>query len=443
MDKVLNYLKQEIRDNKTIILACSAGPDSMCLLDLLNKIKKDKNLRIIIAHVNHKVREESDKEEIFLKEYCEKLNLEFVSKHLDEYKEKEFNENEAREKRYQFLDEVMKKYHGYYLLTAHHGDDLIETILMRLTRGSNLKGYIGIKEKQVKVNYTILRPLLRVNKENILEYNKNNNIPYVIDKSNEDIKYTRNRYRKNILPFLKEENSNIHLKYYQFSKELEEYDRFLNNYILNKDLLIEDYIDLNKIKEESKFIKRKCIELLIREIQNSDYLDISNKQIEEIMNIMDKDGNKVINLNNKYIALKEYNKLRIIKEKERKEFNYILDKDIDINNYKIRFLDNNENIDNSNNILLLNKEDISLPLIIRSKKDGDKMTIKNLNGHKKINDILIDEKVPLKERDNILVITDSKNNILWIPRLKKSQFAKDKKEKYDIILKCEVKKNEC
>ena len=443
MDKVLNYLKQEIRDNKTIILACSAGSDSMCLLDLLNKIKIDKNLRIIIAHINHKVREESDKEEIFLKEYCEKLNLEFVSKHLDEYKEKEFNENEAREKRYQFLDEVMKKYHGYYLMTAHHGDDLIETILMRLTRGSNLKGYIGIKEKQVKVNYTILRPLLRVNKENILEYNKNNNIPYVIDKSNEDIKYTRNRYRKNILPFLKEENSNIHLKYYQFSKELEEYDRFLNNYILNKDLLIEDYIDLNKIKEESKFIKRKCIELLIREIQNSDYLDISNKQIEEIMNIMDKDGNKVINLNNKYIALKEYNKLRIIKEKERKEFNYILDKDIDINNYKIRFLDNNENIDNSNNILLLNKEDISLPLIIRSKKDGDKMTIKNLNGHKKINDILIDEKVPLKERDNILVITDSKNNILWIPRLKKSQFAKDKKEKYDIILKCEVKENEC
>lgn len=442
MNEVISFLEKEIKANSKVVLACSGGPDSMCLLFLLNKVKSSKNLTLIVAHVNHKVREESEKEEEFLKEYVQNLGLIWEVTHFNEYLTQKFQENEAREKRYNFLENIVQKYEADYLLTAHHGDDLIETILMRLTRGSNLKGYVGIKEKTIKNNYIILRPLLRINKEDILAYNKKENIPYVIDKSNEDIKYTRNRYRQTILPILKKEDSNIHLKYYKFSKELEEYDLFVSNYIKSNNFIVDNYLLINKIKDESNFIKRKVIEVLIRNIQDIDILDISNRQVEEVLKILDKKGNKQVNLHNGYIALKEYDKLSIQKRKEKENFCYILDKNIYTDKWNI-IVDLKQIDDTSNNTIYLDSKEIKLPLMVRNKKDGDKIEVKNLKGKKKVKDILIDEKIDLSKRDDVLVVTDSNNTILWLPSLKKSQFAKDKMEKYDIILKYEVKKNEC
>lgn len=439
MKEVLTFLNQEIKDNSCLVLALSGGPDSMCLLHLLLTIQKTKNLKIVVAHVNHRVRKESDTEELFLKDYITKLKLDLEIKHFEEYKKEVFKEGIAREKRYNFLEEVVKKYQAHYLLTAHHGDDLMETILMRLSRGSNLKGYIGIKEKQIKNNYLILRPLLKVNKESILEYNKNNNIPYFLDKSNNNKKYTRNRYRLDIIPFLKKENSNINLKYYQFSKELEDYDLFITNYINEHNYIETNYLDLIKVKNESLFIKRKCLELLIRNVQDNDLLDISKAQLEEILKVLDKNGNKEVNLNNNYIALKEYNKLSIQKKDLKKEFSYIIDQNIYTDNWNILKEDNIKYY-SSNNIVYLDSKELALPLIVRNRQNGDKMLVKNLNGHKKISDILIDEKVDISKREDILVVVDSKNEVIWVPSLKKSQFCKDKNEKYDIILKYEVKK---
>ena len=135
---------------------------------------------------------------------------------------------------------------------------------MRLTRGSNLSGYIGIREKSSNDNYTILRPLLTTTKEKIINYNDDNAIPYALDKSNTNLKYTRNRYRYTILPFLKNEESNVHLKYLKFSQELEAYDNFVTEYIINNKIIVNNSIDINKISKESNFIQRKSIELLIK-----------------------------------------------------------------------------------------------------------------------------------------------------------------------------------
>ena len=191
----MNHILDNINFNNYIVIGVSAGPDSMCLLDIIRK-KTDK---IVVCHINHNVRKESITEENFLKEYCINNKLLFETMTIENYNENNF-ENEARQKRYSFYEEILKKYNSKHLFLAHHGDDLIETVLMKIVRGSNLEGYAGIKEISNVKDYTIVRPLLSYTKEDIIEYNKQHNIPYFIDNTNTDTKYTRNRYRKNILP---------------------------------------------------------------------------------------------------------------------------------------------------------------------------------------------------------------------------------------------------
>ena len=191
----------------------------MCLLEILNSLKDKYKLKLICAHVNHGLRSESENEKNFVENYCVINNIIFEYMKIDKYTNNKFSESEGRKKRYNFFNELMTKYQAKYLMTAHHGDDLIETIMMRIVRGSNLKGYAGI----LQINNNIVRPLLYVSKKDILDYLREHNIEYVVDKSNDDEKYTRNRYRKQLLPFLKKEDINVHLKFLKYSQELQEY----------------------------------------------------------------------------------------------------------------------------------------------------------------------------------------------------------------------------
>ena len=162
----------------------------------------------------------------YIKKYCDQNNLMIESMIITEYGDDNFH-NEARNIRYKFFEDVVLKYNANYLMTAHHGDDLIETILMRITRGSNLAGYSGFKKIVHMEKYDIVRPLLSYTKKQLEEYNILNNVKYYVDSSNSKDKYTRNRYRKYILPFLKEEDKNIHLKYLKFSNVLSDAEKFL------------------------------------------------------------------------------------------------------------------------------------------------------------------------------------------------------------------------
>ena len=437
LKNVNKFLSKVLNENDVIILGCSGGPDSMALMDVLLKLRKKFNLSIVCAHVNHKLRVESDDEMVWLEDFCKKKDVIFEKMIINNYGDDNFH-NEARNFRYNFFESLVHKYGAKYLMTAHHGDDLMETILMRIARGSTLSGYAGFKKISVKEDYTILRPLIYVTKDELLSYDKDNGVEYVIDKSNFSDKYTRNRYRKEVLPFLKKEDPNVHLKFLKYSELLFDCDEYLDvetdKYA--KTLYNDKYIEVNKFKELDNVIQNKFINKLLESYYEDDMILISDVHVDLIKSLIYSNrANSFIYLPNAVKVIKSYDKVYFKRETEQ------------IDNYEIELLDyanlpNGKNIKciessdvNNNFYCRLSSKDVVLPLHVRTRKSGDKMKVKGLNGSKKVKDIFIDSKVPISQRDLWPVVVDSTDKIVWLPGLKKSKFDVQKNEKCDIILR--------
>ncbi len=443
MKEAFDYLNNLLKNNDKIVIGLSGGPDSMCLLNVLLELKNKYNLTIICAHINHGLRIESEEEKKFVQKYCEKNNVIFEYLKIDAYKNNKFSEEEARSKRYNFFNQIIKKYQANYLMTAHHGDDLIETILMRIVRGSTLSGFIGIPLVSENKDYKIIRPLLYCEKTDILEYLDKNNIPYCLDKSNESEKYTRNRYRKQMLPFLKNEDNKVHIKFLQYSEELQKYNEYLNKIINEKinEIYVENKVVINKLLEEDKFIQEKIIEYVIKDIQKEELFNITKKGLKNILDLIHQSDNKTVSLSDNFIARRSYNYLIIEKNKIEDNYKYELKNELEIlNKYKFEIVENSSL--KNNYITRLNSKELKLPLYIRNKKDGDKLEVKNLNGTKKLKDIFIDSKIDMKKRSEYPILVDANDRVIWVPGIKKSIFDKEINENYDIIIKYTEENNE-
>lgn len=443
MTHALDFLNKLLTVNDTLVVGISGGPDSMCLLHVLISLREKYKLNIICAHINHGLRIESDEEKIFVEEYCKNNIIIFEYLKIESYENNKFTESDARRKRYAFFEKLIDKYNAKYLMTAHHGDDLMETILMRIVRGSTLSGFIGIPKISENDKYKIVRPLLYLTKEDIYKYLEDNNINYVIDKSNESDKYTRNRYRKQVLPFLKNEDELVHLKFLKYSEELEKYNNYINKSIKEKIKYIvkDNKILIDKLLLEDTFIQEKIIEYVIKDIQKHEIFNINDKGLEGILYLINSKDNKEINLSDGFIARKSYNYLILEKTKNKQDYKYEFINELDIlNKYKFKLI--KESDSKSNYIIRLNSEEIKLPLYIRNRINGDKIKVKNLSGTKKVKDIFIDSKIDLKKREEYPLLVDSNNTIIWIPGIKKSIFDKDFDEKYDIIIKYTEENNE-
>ena len=427
----------DFKPNDVIVIGCSTGPDSMALMDMLLKIRNQYNLILICAHVNHNVRKESYEEAEFMQKYCIDNKVLFESMVIENYGDDNFH-NEARNIRYKFFEDLVEKYHANYLMTAHHGDDLIETILMRIVRGSNLNGYAGFKKIVDMGNYSLVRPLIHYTKDELLEYDSINNVPYFIDSSNAKSKYTRNRYRKVVLPFLKNEDSNVHKKFYKYSETLimanefieKERDKAINRVLKNGKISISDFVELDY------FLQREILYYLMEVYYQDDLILLNDRHVELLENIIN--GNRknvVVNLPNSVVAIREYDSFYLKRDMDEvTSYEIELSDVVELPNHhiikKIDFVD-----DNSNNICRLSSKDIQLPLIVRTRKLGDKINVKGLDGTKKVKDIFIDSKITKSSRDLWPIVVDSLDRVVWIPGLKKSKFDKKNEESYDIILK--------
>ena len=429
MKEVLEFIKNlNISTDEPVIVACSGGPDSMFLLSVLNNL----GLKVVCAHVNHNVRVESIDEYKFMEDYCNKHNIIFEGTELIDAPSKDF-ENYARMFRYKFFEELINKYNSKYLFTAHHGDDLIETILMRISRGSTLNGYAGFNFITDKPNYKIVRPLIYLTKEEIEDYNNNHDIPYNIDNTNFEDEHTRNRFRHKVLPFLKNENKNIHKQFIKYHNTVQSYYDYVNNLVyMNKDKIFKDNIlNLTEYNKLDEFLKDKLLCEIIRDYYPDDLYYIGSSHVNEIIKMINSDKPTLtIKLPRDIKIHKEYDKLIFKFEEstsddyfyELKEVNkaptgniYIVEESNDTSNYTIRLKNDS--------------------YIIRNIKPGDIRTVKNMTSPKKIKDILINEKVPLNTRKIQPILENSKGEIVWIPGIKKSNFDIPINGDYDIIVK--------
>ena len=435
MKEIFEIFDKEFNKGDTIVCATSGGVDSMTLLNLLINYRNNHDIKIICAHINHNFREESIEEYDFVKNYCKNNNVIFEGTIFEKHKSGNF-ESEARKKRYSYFESIINKYNAQYLLTAHHGDDLIETILMRLVRGSTFEGYKGFSLISNRDKYKILRPLIYLSKSDILDYAKNNNIEYRDDKTNYDIAYTRNRYRLQMLPLLKKENKNVHHKFIKFSNNINEVCNFINDSVIKayNNLYKNGKIDIILAKKTDIFVLKKVIEKILKDIYSNDIVYINDSHIESIIKLINsKKPNSLINLPLDISAVKDYNYLKIGKNKSFDNYKMeIKDDEIILPNGILKKVDNT-NLTN-NYICHLNSSTIKLPLYVRNRNNGDTIEVLGLNGKKKIKDIFINEKINKEKRDNYPIVVDSNDTVLWIPGVKKSKYDSLKTKNYDIIL---------
>lgn len=288
---IKNEVRKNILDNKLIqnndriVVAVSGGPDSMCLLTILNDLKEifareyEISYELIVAHVNHMIREESDSEKEYVESVCNKLRLPFyyLKEDVEALAKKEKLSVEAcgRKVRYDFFDKIKKKTKATKIATAHNLDDNVETILLNIIRGCGLKGLIGMNFW----HNDIIRPLLTIEKKYILEYNIYQNLKPCFDNTNNENIYLRNKIRNILIPLIeKEYNSNFSNNIIRMKDVLTNEENFLKEYTNN---ILSECI-ITKCKDKIVFKSRILIDC---------HIAISFRCIREIINL------KVGNLN--------------------------------------------------------------------------------------------------------------------------------------------------
>ncbi|WP_075979842.1 tRNA lysidine(34) synthetase TilS [Bacillus massilinigeriensis] len=436
VEKFLHY-KQFHIENSRILVGVSGGPDSLALLHFLWKHRTQWNLDIFAAHLDHMFRgEESYGEALFVRDFCEERNIPFEMKQVNVPKYMEQTglslEIAARNCRYQFFEEVAEKLHIDYLALGHHGDDQVETILMRLTRGSTGKARAGIPFLRPFKSGFIFRPFLCLNRREIEKYCTDNHLDPRRDPSNESLLYSRNRFRHQVLPFLHKENPHVHLHFARFSDELISDEDFL------QELTVQEMSKVMKVRSQGKIVisieeflkipmplQRRGIQLILKYLYKEKPASLSAIHIDQVFLLISNPHPSGI--------LDFPNGLKIVRSYDECHFNVQLQEVqpycIEISKPGFYLLPNGSKLimefvddiqeDKDLNTLLLKLEG-TLPIIVRTRKNGDRMTLKGMNGTKKIKDIFIDKKVPVHERNAWPIVTNHSNEIVWIPGIKKA-----------------------
>lgn len=397
-------------NNQKVLIACSTGVDSMVLLDLLMKTLK--NNQIVVVNINHQKRVEADTEEAFIKEFSKKNGLVCYTEKLPHYEGSNFQEW-ARKKRYHFFYEVAKKESIKYILLAHHADDNLETILMRMLRSASLEGYAGIRKESIYRDFVIYRPLLGIMKDDIYKYAKSNQLTYFEDSSNQEDNYSRNRMRHYVIPILKKENPNLVKAITNYSNTLfqaADYFEKLETNFINKMKIVHNNneyfvkFDCNEFFILDSFLQEQ---ILFRLLKN---FSLSKECVNSISKMIQSNKTKIVCKIHKGLNfIKEYNYVIITTKSIEKEVFYLKicnNGTYDLPNHAKLVVDKNIcTFVTTNKKLWYNI--YSYPFIVRSRVEGDK--IKTKIGTKSVSDYLTDHKIPYFERQKILLICNEKN----------------------------------
>ena len=305
--KILNTIKKykQISSGDKILVAVSGGPDSICLLNVLNNLKTKIKIEIYVAHINHGLRENAKIDEQYVSNFCKENNIPCFVKNtnVSEYamQNKIGTEEAGREIRYAFFNEISEKTKSQKIAVAHNSNDNAETILMNLLRGSGTVGLKGIEP----VRDNIIRPLIETNREEIEKYCDENKLSPRHDESNDTNIYTRNKIRNELIPYLKKEfNPNIITTLNRLSVLVRDESKFFNNMLkdIYKKIVLEEKdnlitLNLKEFNELDIVIKRRIILYTISILKKSTK-GIENIHIEDIIKLCGNNkGNKFLTPN--------------------------------------------------------------------------------------------------------------------------------------------------
>lgn len=456
LNKVIDYIRENelIQQDDQILVALSGGPDSVCLLHILYELKNKFNLTIGAIHINHMLRgEEADNDEKYIAKLCDELGINHYVKRINiGCVAKAANvslEVAGRNERYKAFKEIKTKYGYNKIAVAHNANDQAETILMRVMRGTGLEGLTGIKAKRED---EIIRPILCLNRQEIEKYCEEKRLNPRIDASNYERIYSRNKIRLDILPYMKENfNKDIIDTLNRMTTLLQKDNEFIEEYtnkcynIYCENLGGKLKVSRELFKKEMDSIITRVIIRAFKEISSS-HQNFEMKHIYEIVSLANKDTGKRLNLTNKIICENLYGDIIFIKEEKYKQ-NLCDNREIRINkseiykkfdfdNYTMRFevIKNRNKVEFSKNSLikLFDYDNIEKEIVIRYRKDGDKIVPLGMSGSKKLKDIFIDLKIPREYRDNIPVLCFD-DKISWIVGYKTSQLFKVTKDTKKIL----------
>ncbi len=429
-DKIITKVKKAIskfdlvKERDRILVGVSGGIDSMTLLTVMNSLKNDLKIEIGVATFNHKIRPTSYEDTQIVRSYCETLGIPFYYGEGDAIKYSKDNkknlEEAARELRFNFFLSLKNEYKFNKIAIAHNLNDFVETFLMHLMKGSSLRGLTSL----IRVEQDVIHPLIYVKRKEIELYAKENEIPYVVDYSNFDLSYERNRIRYQIYPLL----SSIYPEYEMHIMNLAEI-------LLSEDQFMKKIasIEFNCIKNEDEFslmlfnnlsvaLKRRILKQILKDAG-------SFKKIEELITFLQSDAKKQNISKNLYIVKNDktfhfenetpfsidavyevnLNDETVIEEANMKLLVSIMDKG-EPANFKLK------------DTAYFDFEKLSFPIYIRFRREGDYIDLDF--GKKKLQDLFVDEKITRSKRYKIPILTDSKDNILWVIGVKRSKLAR-------------------
>jgi tRNA(Ile)-lysidine synthase len=419
----LNYMLEEFRtyieeynlinQPDRILLAVSGGIDSMVMTHLFIAFEAD----IAIAHCNFNLRgSESDKDEAFVKHYASVHNIPFFFAGFDTTgfaSEKGISiQMAARELRYRWFEEIRLKNNYNYISVAHNLNDNVETFLINLTRGTGIAGLTGMKPK----HKNIIRPLLFASRNAIIEFSNQYNIDYREDKSNAEIKYTRNKIRHVIIPHFREINPSFETTVTETAERLNEISEIVSGHIT----AIRDRVSVTR--DNTIAFKINMLEGLSPKLTILYELfrpfDINKGQLDDLLNLLKgKTGSQIITSG--YRLIKNRKEILVTKKEDDNDKSFEISEIGDFNilsvnlTARIKEVDSGFMIPDSPVIACLDADKLSFPMIIRRWHHGDSFYPLGMKQKKKLSDYFIDNKFSVFEKEHCRIL-ESEGRIVWI-----------------------------
>lgn len=458
--KVKDYIEAHnmLSIGDSVVMGVSGGADSVALFFVLLGLREELDLNLSVVHVNHGLREEASEEASYVEDVCKDNDVHFFLKEIDVAAlSKEMGkgtEETGRIMRYRFFEEIAGG--SGKIAVAHNMNDLAETMLFNLCRGTGPKGLAGIRP----VRGNIIRPLLCVSRAEIEEYLASEGRTFYTDKSNLTDDYTRNRIRNNILPLMEREVEKQTVPHmFETAGQLSLLNDFATGYMESVFEKIAEFkggqvsFSRRALVKEHPYIRaqlyKHAIDLLVPGNR-----DITSTHILSVDDIVNAEGNREIDLPYGIKATTVYDSLDMLignagsdQKPERLEpVELMIPGETNVPGFgkiKCTLLNLSEipEISRKEYTKCLDYDRITRPLLIRNRQSGDMITVTE-NGHKKLKDFLIDCKVERNLRDSLPVIA-SGSDIVWIPGLRLSEAYKVREDTRKVLVVDIVKEDLC